>query len=53
LIGKATAGGVCKGGGYVLPAGADHFKMLASLQKEYKGAVGIAFLNFCALSFRA
>ncbi|KAI0298898.1 Alpha/Beta hydrolase protein [Russula brevipes] len=34
------------GGGYVLPARKHHFDMLASLRKEYKGAVGIALLNY-------
>jgi len=34
------------GGGYVLPARVEYFDMLESLQKEYKGAVGIAMLNY-------
>jgi hypothetical protein len=46
---EKCAGGVCSGGGYVLPASQDHFSMLASLQKECNGAVGIALLNYCAL----
>jgi hypothetical protein len=38
------------GGGYVAPARADYFYMLESLRKEYKGAVGIAMLNYCTPS---
>jgi len=38
------------GGGYVVPARADYFYMLESLRKEYKGAVGIAMLNYCTFS---
>ncbi|KAH9959259.1 alpha/beta-hydrolase [Russula dissimulans] len=34
------------GGGYVFPAPMDHLNMLGSLQKEYKGSVGIAMLNY-------
>ncbi|KAI0249959.1 Alpha/Beta hydrolase protein [Lactifluus subvellereus] len=34
------------GGGYVFPARNDYFDMLASLQKEYDGAVGIAMLHY-------
>ncbi|KAF8489444.1 alpha/beta-hydrolase [Russula emetica] len=34
------------GGGYVAPARIDYFYMLESLHKEYKGAVGIAMLNY-------
>ncbi|KAF8489442.1 alpha/beta-hydrolase [Russula emetica] len=34
------------GGGYVAPAGIVYFYMLESLHKEYKGAVGIAMLNY-------
>ncbi|KAH9959257.1 Alpha/Beta hydrolase protein [Russula dissimulans] len=34
------------GGGYVFPASMDHLNMLGSLQKEYKGSVGIAMLNY-------
>jgi hypothetical protein len=39
---------VVSGGGYILPARDDYFDMLASLQKEYDGAVGIAMLRYCA-----
>lgn len=35
------------GGGFVIPARLDYFYMLESLHKEYKGAVGIAMLNYC------
>jgi hypothetical protein len=39
------------GGGYVVPAAReDFFYMLESLHKEYKGAVGIAMLNYCTSS---
>ena len=38
------------GGGYVVPARVDYFYMLESLHKEYKGAVGIAMLNYCTSS---
>ncbi|KAI0280038.1 Alpha/Beta hydrolase protein [Russula aff. rugulosa BPL654] len=34
------------GGGYVMPARVDYFYMLEALHKEYKGAVGIAMLNY-------
>jgi hypothetical protein len=51
LIGKWT-GGVCHGRGYVLLATEVHFSMLASLQKDYKGAVAIALLNYCAPFFQ-
>jgi len=40
----------CSGGGYVVPAGIDCFNMLGSIHKEYKGAVGIAMLNYCTSS---
>jgi hypothetical protein len=53
LIGKASGGGVRQGGGYVLSPAENLFEMLASLQKEFKGAVGIALLNYCALCFQA
>ena len=33
-----------------MPAFDDCFNMLASLHKEYKGAVGIAMLNYCEIS---
>jgi hypothetical protein len=36
------------GGCYILPARVDYFYMLESLRKEYKGAVGMAMLNYCA-----
>ena len=35
------------GGGYVIPARMEYLCMLESLQKEYKGAVGMAMLNYC------
>jgi len=38
------------GGGFVIPARIDYFYMLESLHKEYKGAVGIAMLNYGAHS---
>jgi hypothetical protein len=30
-----------------MPARADYLYMLESLHKEYKGAVGMAMLNYC------
>lgn len=36
-----------------MPTIADCFNMLGSLHKEYKGAVGIAMLNYCASSCNA
>ena len=30
-----------------MPARADYFYMLEALHKEYKGALGIAMLNYC------
>ena len=33
----------------MFPARNDYFDLLASLQKEYDGAVGIAMLHYCAL----
>jgi hypothetical protein len=29
------------------------FDMLVFLQKEFKGAIGIALLNYCAFAFQA
>ncbi|KAI0265803.1 Alpha/Beta hydrolase protein [Gloeopeniophorella convolvens] len=34
------------GGGFVIPASDDQLNALGSLQKEYKGAVGVALLNY-------
>ncbi|KAI9457998.1 Alpha/Beta hydrolase protein [Lactarius psammicola] len=34
------------GGGYVLPAREEHFDMLLTLRREFKGAVGFALLNY-------
>jgi len=34
------------GGGYVLPPREEHFDMLLALQREFKGAVGFALLNY-------
>ncbi|KAI0280035.1 hypothetical protein BGY98DRAFT_932890 [Russula aff. rugulosa BPL654] len=34
------------GGCYIIPARVDYFNMLESLRKEYKGAVGMALLNY-------
>jgi hypothetical protein len=42
-----TRGTFNVGGGYVMPARVDYFYMLEALHKEYKGAVGIAMLNYC------
>jgi hypothetical protein len=49
LFGLALIGG--PGGGYVVPARVDYFYMLEALHKEYKGAVGIAMLNYCNVLF--
>jgi|HubBroStandDraft_3_1064219.scaffolds.fasta_scaffold476961_1 hypothetical protein len=38
---------------YVLSLRAENFEMLGSLQKEFKGAVGIALLNYCAFYLQA
>jgi len=38
------------GGGFIVPARIDYFYMLEALHKEYKGAVGMAMLNYCASS---
>jgi len=49
LIGEGRLVG-CSGGGYVIPAAIECVSMLESLHKEYKGAVGIAMLNYCGSS---
>ena len=36
------------GGGYMLPPQKEHFDMLLALQREFKGAVGFALLNYGA-----
>ena len=38
------------GGAYIIPARFDYLYMLESIRKEYKGAVGIAMLNYCTPS---
>ena len=47
---RGTIRGDRLGGGYVIPARVDYFYMLESLRKEYKGAIGIAMLNYCTSS---
>ena len=49
-LGKRTDPPDRLGGAYVIPARVDYFYMLESLHKEYKGAVGIAMLNYCMSS---
>jgi len=38
------------GGAYVVPAHVHYFNLLELLHKEYKGAVGVAMLNYCMSS---